>query len=376
MIEAQATPSIDWLSIHQDYGDDLPDVLSGRVLSVVIDDQGNESVDWQSARSVQVEGSWSSSVLVRCSGGRVEFSGNPSRFGRPDNVWGFTTVRDCLEKVVNPLLARFDLPPFVLPVLPGRKSDGAAMTLAGSDSQSDDQAHVRFGPQLTRVHLCQNYHAGKDAPRLLRAIAQQNWRGKAPIQHSSGSLSWGSRRSLRIKWYDKAKEIRSHRTRDPEAKQHRDILADYLDSVGCLRFELELNRDALRRYGLRSLASWSEKRAVEIMADIQKKMMPGNAGVGIEKLDEVQQLLIENGTSPRLAVLLQGLVYQWAAGGDPFSHLVKVDSATAYRYRDKLRAVGYDIRHPMTDVVSMTIRPRVASLQPLQAPSWYQSPAA
>lgn len=367
-------PSIDWLSIHQDYTDNLPDVVSGRFLSVVVDADGNESLDWESTRSVQVEGSWSSSVLIRCAGGRVEFSGNPSRFGRPDNLFGFTSVRDCLRCVVNPLLESYDLPPFDLPPVMGRKSDGHTSTLAESDSQLSDTAHLSSGPQITRVHLCQNYETGKDSGAILRALEQQTWHGKSPNRHGFGSLSWGSRRSLRIKWYDKAAEIRSHRTKDPEQADHRDRLASFLEDRGCLRYEVELNRDALRRYGLRSLSAWDDERARGIMFEIQEKMMPS---VGAGGLAGVADELQSRGVTARQALLLQGLAYQWASGVDVFAQVSEqVSPATAYRYRATLKKVGLDIRQPMRSVTSLSVQPRVASLRPLDAPSWYQIPAA
>ena len=369
------TPSIDWLSIHQDYPDDLPEVASGRVLAVVIDQDGNESLDWESVRSVQVEGSHSSSVLIRCSGRRVEFSGNPSRFGRPDNVWGYTTVKECLDQVVNPLLERFGLPPFVARAPGSRVSDGGAHTLHALDSQQSDTAHLSDGgPQITRVHLCQNYETGGDSSAILRALEQQTWHGKRATRHGSGSLSWGSRRSMRIKWYDKAAEVRQHKTKCPETSAYREHLADFLADRGALRYEVELNRDALRRLGLRSLSQWSELHARKVMMNIQKKMMPS---IGRGGLSGIAEQLKAEGVSPRQALLLQGLAYQWATAEPVFDQVAKdVSLATAYRYRSLLRKVGIDIRQPMQDVTSLHVQPRVCHLRPLARPSWYQAPAA
>jgi len=367
-------PSIDWLSIHQDYGDGLPEVASGRFISVVLDADGNESLDWESARSLQIEGSYSTAVLIRCAGGRVEFSGNPSRFGRPDNLFGFTTVRDCLRHVVNPLLMRYNLPPFALPTPLGRHSDGAASSLAQSDSQLSDTSHLTSGPQLTRVHLCQNYETGRDSGAVLRALEQQTWHGKPANRYGAGSLSWGSRRSLRIKWYDKAAEIRSHRTKDKESADYRERLASYLSDRGCLRYEVELNRDALRRYGLRSLTGWDDERARKIMFEIQDKMMPS---VGAGGMAGIADALQADGVSARQAIYLQGLVYQWAGGVPVFQKVAEeVSLATAYRYRATLRRVGVDIRQPCQSVTSLNVQPRVCALSPLSPPAWYQHPAA
>lgn len=301
----------------------------------------------------------------------MEGSGNPSRFGRADNLFGYTTIRECLVAVVNPLLESYNLPPFELPPVRGRHTDGAGLTLASSDSQSSDSAYLTHGPQITRVHLAQNYEVGPDASAVLRALEQQNWHGRSCNRHGAGSLSWGSRRSLRIKWYDKAKEIRSHRTKCPDHADHRDRLASYLESVGALRYEIEINRDALRRYGLRELRSWSEERAIEIMQQIQTKMMPS---VGAGGFDAIADQLIEQGVSPRLALTLQGMVYQWMGGVDVFAKLAETSLSTAYRYRSMIKSVGYDIRQPCNTVTSLRVQPRVADIRPACPPAWYQLP--
>lgn len=49
-------------------------------------------------------------VEVRCDGHQVEFSGNISRYGRQDNLFGFTFA-DSIERI-NELLKSLGLPPF------------------------------------------------------------------------------------------------------------------------------------------------------------------------------------------------------------------------------------------------------------------------
>ncbi len=57
-----------------------------------------------------LEGSFDSRVEVRCDGHQVEFSGNISRYGRSDNLFGYTFAGS-VERI-NELLKTLDLPPF------------------------------------------------------------------------------------------------------------------------------------------------------------------------------------------------------------------------------------------------------------------------
>jgi len=46
-------------------------------------------VEHRTVAHKRIEGSYESGVMVRCDGGRVWFTGNPSRFGRGDNLLGY-----------------------------------------------------------------------------------------------------------------------------------------------------------------------------------------------------------------------------------------------------------------------------------------------
>ena len=57
-----------------------------------------------------VEGSHETRVFIRCDGGTVYFEGNVSRFGRPDNVSGYSFI-GCIQKTNN-LIVQYGLPAF------------------------------------------------------------------------------------------------------------------------------------------------------------------------------------------------------------------------------------------------------------------------
>lgn len=105
---------VDWLSINQVHpAGGLPEVDSGCVIGCGEDGE----VEWLTARAVRHEGSFETSVSVRCDGHRVTFSGNASRFGRADNLFGFC-FGEALRRV-NAILAHYGAA-----AVHGRPADG------------------------------------------------------------------------------------------------------------------------------------------------------------------------------------------------------------------------------------------------------------
>ena len=99
---------IDWLTISQEHPHDLPVVCD--VVTLTVDANTNELLSTKQPRFVHRE-SFSTSVTIHVSGRSVRVDGNPSRIGRLDNLFGFTTIDQCVA-VYNTLLAQYGLPPF------------------------------------------------------------------------------------------------------------------------------------------------------------------------------------------------------------------------------------------------------------------------
>lgn len=348
------SPFIDWLSIKQQHvPGSIPDFGSGVVLKV--DSDGLP--EWESVAAVQHEGSFSTSVRIRSHGGLVEFSGNPSRFGREDNLFGFTTVFDALHSMVNPLLVSLGLPSF---------SSG---TLFGQRSQVSDELTVLDGAILTRVDLTVNFSFGADRAAALRFMESIVIRGKPSTRYSDGSFGWGSKRFRRWKIYCKYSEMLKHKKKD-SSTYFLDLL-QWVNEAGLVRFEIELHRDYLREHGLRTLFGWSARSelVIDMFNDSVKKLFPS---MGLGGLQDTASVLVDAGIKPLRANRLQGLAYQWAAGVDVFSQLGK---SQAYAARSDLLLAGIDIRLPPSNLEQINSRVRVLDLVPAVAPSWYRHAA-
>ena len=99
---------IDWLTIHQDF--DKPIRLIGDRASIVIDTVTGEHLS-MTQPTYKYEGSHSTSIRVIISGNRITVKGNPSRINRLDNLFGFTSISQCVA-VYNKILLSLDLPVF------------------------------------------------------------------------------------------------------------------------------------------------------------------------------------------------------------------------------------------------------------------------
>ena len=361
--------SVDWLTLAQQHEPGtVPDVGDGWVMRV--DPDG--SIDWVSARSLGQEDSHGHSIQVRSHGGKVEWSGNPSRWGRLDNVFGCTFPQALA--VVNDCMRSLGLPPFTADPLAGRSPDGSDL-----GTRYGEAAVVPTGAILRRIDVARNFRTGENVSTLVRALAQGSWHGKVGHMGGPASCSWGSRRSRYFKCYSKGAELRSHKAPQiaceqsyADALDYRERLAAWCDSVGLLRWEMQLGREGLRSNGLRHLRGFDMGAVVNLAESGRKKIWPE---VGLGGLSDVARYLESLDVSPKAAQVCQGLAYQWAAGEDVFSALqASYSQATAYRYRKLLKGCGIDVRHPPKDVTSLHVQPRVVDLVPAAPPSWYRRP--
>ena len=357
---------VDWLTLAQQHPiGSIPDVGAGAFL--VVDQDGE--VERRSLRWVQAMESHETSIAVRCQDGLVEVSGNPSRWGRADNVFGVSW--DQALGIFNQVVASFGLPAFTY-------SDASARARAGALNQSRLAVPVADGAVVRRVDLARNFETGLDGAGMrsfLDVLAQGNWQGKKG-RMQEWSDSWGSRRHSYAKVYAKGPELRAHDRKagkawDLERVEYRQRLAAWAESVGLLRWEVQFGRDGLRRRGCRSLGS-IENRLGDLAKeaeDMRVKIWPTGLRTGLESVAE--QLQAE-GVSPRQAAFLQALAHEWAAGVDVFSQF-KVP--TAYRYRAALLPLGVDIRHPPVNVAQLRARVRVIECRPAEVPAWYRQAA-
>jgi len=316
----------------------LPAVDSGCVWAV---DEAGE-IEWKTVKRRKVEGSHETSVSITCDGFRVVFSGNVSRFGRRDNVFGFD-FWECLSRI-NRILASLGLPPFT----------------SGAKREEIRRGSVRTvwsGARVSRIDLTANFEAGgpDQAHAVMEYLGSQHVGRKSGRVLAQGeTVDWGAG-SRRAYWkcYVKHKELIAHGCEDQR-------LVDHCAARGVVRLEGTLKSNALTECGAAYLgdyeSGWAMGQLVSIFEEHRSAMT--RAEKATDDLDEL----------PRA---LRGTARDYMAG---MRLRERMSNGTFYRHRNALLPYGIDIA--VTNVAPFKPRVRVIELRPAEVPHWYQFNAA
>ncbi|TYK76308.1 DNA replication protein [Comamonas sp. Z1] len=347
----------DWLSMYQrHFRTDLPKIADGAVMR--IDKEGE--VETVTLKKSRIEGSFETAVFVRCDGETVWFEGNVSKWGRPDNVFGYTFL-ECLA-IINKLLVKLGLPPFT-------EGDKYLTNFKG------EPRSCWTGAIVTRIDMTCNYAVGskEDAYAYMRHLqGQQASRLKTGTYGDGETVDFGrGSRRIYVKAYLKGPELRRHAGRVQDAKGVNDgtvkdyekgitnpyvlQLADWCDAVGLVRVEMTFKATKLHDMGCHYLGGFDMKQ-LEIEFDSRSDVLTR----GSAEADDFTLL-------PK-AVL--STYRMWQAGDDLTS---KLSRATFYRHRRELLVMGVDIAIK-SNVLQMKPRTRVIKLGPVSMPDWYELP--
>ena len=139
---------IDWLTISQEHDHDLPIVCD--VFTLTIDANTNEVLSTRQPR-FKHEASFSTSVSIHVQGRKIRVEGNPSRVGRLDNLFGFTSIEQCVS-VYNSLLREYGLPAFT-------RCTRLDIRQGESGAKSGDR--IADGAKIERIDLTTNVSLGE-----------------------------------------------------------------------------------------------------------------------------------------------------------------------------------------------------------------------
>lgn len=347
----QADSFCDWVSIYQTHSGlaaDLPKVNDGAFVRYNADG----SHECTTLKKFKLEGSHSTGVFVRSDGQTVWFEGNVSKFGRLDNVFGFT-FEHCIARI-NMILAGLGLPAF---------TNGT-----GYRSQSNDKLAFT-GARVTRLDLTQNFLSGsaENAAVFMRHLAmQQASRLKTGTYGEGETVDFG-RGSRRVysKAYLKHVELLRHmqkkskgpqtefsRAHDPYVQE----LAEWCASVGLVRFETTYKSTFLIDANQHYLGGLDMRHLEKDF--IQRQEVFTRANCEIDELTSLDKKTL-------------GAYRMWQAGDDMTS---KFSRSAFYRFRSALLPYGVDIA-VKSNVISFQPRVRVIKLAPASMPSFYQLPS-
>lgn len=329
---------VDWLTIRQVHpAGGLPIVSDGFV--VYTDEDGIR--ERETVRRDQIEGSFDSRIFIRSDGNSVEFHGNPARFNRRDNVFGFdwpATIRR-----VNDLLNLYSLPPFTA----GERQRYAA--------HGPNAGVVWTGARVSRVDITTNYScfSEADSQRVIFALSQHRvGRQHGTVSPDEGTVMYGyGSKYVSAKVYIKHNELLRHRRTKHGAHIDPEVI-EWCRSIGVIREEITLKSRYLTQSGL----CWLGEITQEHLEAIYRER---------SQFRRFKQMDIKD--TSHLSAGARGTLARYEQG-EP--HGLK--KATFYRHRREiLQGTGVDISIPR-NVEKVVLPIKVIEIQPLVAPEWYR----
>lgn len=384
---------IDWLTISQEFEFDLPVVCN--VMSLTIDtthasivgelnDPNYLTIALDAVMSSRQprfkhEASFSTSITIHIQGRKIRVEGNPSRVGRLDNLFGFTTVEQCVS-VYNRLLAEYGLPGFT-------RCTRVDLRDGVSGAKSGDR--VADGAKIERIDLTTNVSVGEgNVLAYLRGVSSQR------IGHSIGFLypngrtvSWtpkGNGKGGRLQYrkaYDKAFELdenllpkmkRLYGDQSPEYLYVQRV-RNYCAEFGVVRMEQELKNEFLQREGLSYWGLFDERR----FAELHDEFLRIDERLKVTAMDIVsisEQLLAEQIVdTTRAANTTAMYAIQWMHGQQFDFGKKQVQTHAA-----RLNRIGINIRNACDTSRFAPVFVRqareITKSTVLAIPSWYQRP--
>lgn len=344
-VEGELPFFVDWLTIAQDHDlaalglPELPQVNAGLVWAADADG----SLSWRAVRALKIEGSHETGVNVKCEGSRVTFSGNVSRFGRPDNLFGYSFF-ECLKRI-NEILAQLDLPDFTA---------GKRIEITRKDGGAD---YRYSGARVSRIDLTSNFEAG--SPEAAHAFLA--WLGSQHAGRQEGqtlgqgeTVSFGGGKGSRQYWkaYIKHLEMARHGVEGQ--------VFDYCSDNGVVRFEGTLRTKVLTDIGAAWLGDYERGHAMGELVQLFDKRAELLARAE-KKTDDFDEL-------PKAFRLT---ARDYLAGADCRGSMSKTQF---YRHRAALLPYGIDIA--VRNIKPFAPRVQVITLRPAVMPAWYSLAAA
>ncbi|WP_187364466.1 phage/plasmid replication domain-containing protein [Aeromonas hydrophila] len=368
----------DWMTMEQDFGFQLP-LLDGNAYARLVV-EGGEVVESGSLSSPAFshKGSHCDSVLIKVNGSSIRMSGNPSRWGRIENLWGYTSV-DPMVSVYNAILrdiyGNCDRIPQFTKCTKLYYAQGSACEVIGAD-----------GAIIRELHVTENISVGAGNERdYISGLSTLRYRHSGPRLHPDGNtVDWltklGNADLIYPSVYNKGYEMELHSLGkiarkfgdDSNEMRHLQNIIGYCRSVGLVRFEQKLKSRYLQRNDLQywGLSDYSPlETLMNDFINIDQKL-----SVTSMDFETISERLLTLGIvdTTRAANTTAMYALQWMHGQN--FDLSKTQIQT---HRARLRKIGIDIATKCNvskfSPIFVTARREVKSNIAVP-PNWYVMP--
>ncbi|WP_413189453.1 phage/plasmid replication protein [Pasteurella multocida subsp. multocida] len=370
---------IDWLEIEQDFGIDIPNTVLCSIFDfgmIGIHLDTGEMQTGVRTGTYHHKGSYCDQVSIKISGSVIRMSGNPSRWNRLENLFGFDSVDSCVA-CFNSILFSLNLPTFT------RCTD--IFYRQGEDGSKASK--FSNGAIIKRLDITTNKAVGQGNERIfLKALSQMRYRNSIGRLHTNGcTADWlsakGAANLIYPSCYIKHEELRLHSydkiknkfgENSLEFKYYKDV-CDYCEKNGVVRFEQKLKSRYLQR---ENLCYWGLSDFT-VLEKLQVDFMNMHKTLTVSKydLETIAEQLVSQGVVDTLRKATTSAYYAmlWASGKD-----LGLRNRQYKTHRARLRKIGIDIANPFDVEKFQAVR--VVScdqifVRPFKAPDFYQFPS-
>ena len=363
----------DWLKIEQDFGYQLPLIGDFGYVGIHIDT--GEQQEGIRIPAFKHEGSFCDSVLIKINGSILTMSGNPSRWGRIENLFGLPTVEACVN-CFNSILRNLNLPEFTkcTRIFYGQSEDGSKV------KKFSDGAIIK------ELHITENRVVGRgNVEHYISGLSTLNYRNSIARLHTNGeTVDWlskqGNANLIYPSVYNKAYELELHSLSKiknkfgEQSQEYKNLLKviDFCKEQGVARFEQKLKSRYLQKENLNfyGLSDYSKlKKLSDEFINIDEKLK-----VTAMDFETISETLLSAGIvdTVRSANTTAMYALQWSHG-----QVFDLSKRQVKEHRSRLRKIGIDIANkcdlskfsPVKVVSSREIK-----VSNLIVPDWYKLP--
>lgn len=328
----------DWLTIEQDFQQNLP-FLGDIAYQRLNIDTGESGVISQPV--FKHNGSYCDSLSLKIRGSVLQMSGNPSRWGRVDNLFGLNSIDACVF-VYNKILRELNIPEFT-----------KGKTFKHRQASVHSKAGLVFdGAIIKRLDITGNVAVGQgNELAYISGISTLNYRNSLPNLHANGNTcDWksklGNSNLIYPKVYGKAYEIKLHsltkikNTFGETSSEYKYLLdiVNYCEQNGIIRFEQGLQSRYLQKHNL----CYYGLSDFNVLNDLHDGFINLNKKLSVNAMDfeTISERLIVEGVvdSTRSANTTAMYAIQWMHG-----QVFDFNKKQVQTHRARLRKIGIDI---------------------------------